>query len=153
MADERGQLNAASCPAKWLTVVQGTGIGLSVHVSVEVTDQVVVEHNFRGGGVPAPGRGRALECDEEARKDQILVEKHDNVTCIPNSWECGWGVSSRGGSRWKSVKVIGSQQQRVFQVVGSCWELLGVVGSHWESLGAVGVNYVSLPNQSPVPRP
>ena len=29
-------------------------------------------------------------------------------------WECGWGVSSRDGSRWKSVEVIGSQEQQVF---------------------------------------
>ena len=53
------------------------------------------------------------------------------------------------GSRWKSVGVIGSQQQRVFVVVGSCRESLGAIGSHREPLGAVGVNYVSLPNQSP----
>ena len=38
-------------------------------------------------------------------------------------------VSSRDGSRWKSVRVIESEQQRVFQVVGSCWELLGATGS------------------------
>ena len=43
--------------------------------------------------------------------------------------ECGWGVSSRDGSRWKSVGVIGSQQQRVFVVVGSCRESLGAIGS------------------------
>ena len=51
----------------------------------------------------------------------------------------GWGVSSRGGSHWESVEVIGSQQTAC---VCSRRELLGVVGSHWESLlvGAVGVN-------------
>ena len=43
------------------------------------------------------------------------------------------------------------QQQRVFEVVGSCRQSLGAIGSHWESLGAVGVNYVSLPNQSTLP--
>ena len=67
-------------------------------------------------------------------------------------WGRGWGVSSRGGSRWKSVGVIGSQQQRVFVVVGSCRESLGAIGSHWESLGAVGVNF---PTEVPAtaPRP
>ena len=58
-----------------------------------------------------------------------------------SSLEYGWGVSSRVGSTWKSVGVIGSQQQRVYVVVGSCRESLGAIGSHWESLGAVGVNF------------
>ena len=57
------------------------------------------------------------------------------------AWEYGWGVSSRDGSRWKSVGVIGSPQQRVFVVVGSCRESLGAIKSHWESLGAVRVNF------------
>ena len=51
----------------------------------------------------------------------------------------GWGVSSRDGSRWKSVGVIESQQQRVFVLVGSCRESLGAIGSHqepWEWLTA-----------------
>ena len=47
------------------------------------------------------------------------------------------------------MEVIGSQQQRVFVVVGSRWELLGAIGSHWESLGAVGVNF---PTKVPGPR-
>ena len=42
------------------------------------------------------------------------------------------------GSRWKSVEVIGSQQQRV---IFSRRELLGVIESHWKSLGAVRVNF------------
>ena len=48
------------------------------------------------------------------------------------------------GSRWESLGVVGSQQQRVFVLVGavgSRWESLGAIGSHWESLGAVGVNF------------
>ena len=54
---------------------------------------------------------------------------------------------------WKSLEVSGShggakQQQRVFVVVGSCWEPLGAIGSHWEPLGVIRSRGSQLPNQS-----
>ena len=64
-----------------------------------------------------------------------------SLSAASPAWEYGWGVSLRDGSHWESLGAIGSQQQRVFVVVGSCRESLGAIESHWESSGAVGVNF------------
>ena len=84
---------------------------------------------------------KSAECQTENRENHSAGFVHTSSIASIRPWECGWGVSSRDGSRWKSVGVIGSQQQRVFVVVGSCRESLGAIGSHSESLGAIGVNF------------
>ena len=73
------------------------------------------------------------------KRTRVLVHPHEELQKALHpiaaefghveAWECGWGVSSRGGSSWESMGVIGSQQQRVFVVLGSRWESLGAIGS------------------------
>ena len=68
-----------------------------------------------------------------------LVVSGAHVRDDGDTGEFGWGVSSRGGSRWKSVEVIGSQQTAfVCSRRESFGSRLGAIGSHWEPLGAIG---------------
>ena len=55
----------------------------------------------------------------------------------------GWGVSSRSGSQWESVEVIGSQ------ITACVISLKGAVGIRWEPLGFVRSRGSQVPNQSP----
>ena len=74
-----------------------------------------------GAAPPPPGA-----CWKTRGALQVALPPH-----WPWPWECGGGVSSRDGSRWKSMGVSGSRQRRVLLVVGA-------IGSHWEPLGVVG---------------